>query len=260
MDFDLLGVRMNLGSPLVGREIDLHPVISSTNTEALRLADRDVAEGIVVVADTQTAGRGRRGHGWEDLPGRSLLMSVLLRPEWPAEEQACLSLAGAVAAATAIKQVADIEARTKWPNDLLLDGVKVGGVLLEATSGAVAVGIGINVLGPAAELQARVGRPLTTIEEAAGQAVHREDLLVELLRSLDELYAAFVEAGPAPIVEAYRPLDVALGKRVGVEAPEGQIMGLAVEIDELGHLVVEDEDGNAHTLMAGEVVLSEVEE
>ncbi|GAH67811.1 unnamed protein product, partial [marine sediment metagenome] len=191
---------------------------------------------------------------------RCLLMSVLLRPERPAQERACLSLAAAVAAAAAIKQVAGVEARTKWPNDLLLDGVKVGGVLLEATSEAVAVGIGINVSGPAVELQARVDRPLTTIEEAAGQVVRREDLLVELLRSLDELYAAFVKNGPAPIVETYRPLDVALGKRVVVEAPEGQITGLAVEIDELGHLVVEDEDGNAHTLMAGEVALTEVEE
>ncbi len=262
MDFDLLGVRMRLGNPVVGREIDLHPVISSTQAEALRLADRGVAEGIVVVADTQTAGRGRRGRTWQDLPGCCLLLSVLLRPARPADQQPVLSLAAAAAAATAIRRAAGVEARTKWPNDLLLGNVKVGGVLLQATSDAVAVGIGINVSGPVEELQARVDRPLTTVEQAAGRPVAREDILVELLQSLEQLYAAFRQEGPPPIVDAYRPFEITLGRQVTVEGygAAGQLVGRATRIDELGRLVVVDDYGREHSLTAAEVTLAAIEE
>jgi BirA family biotin operon repressor/biotin-[acetyl-CoA-carboxylase] ligase len=177
-------------------------------------------EGLVAVADHQTAGRGRLGRTWEAPAGANLLCSVLLRPPVVSNlVVACVALAGRDAA----QAVARVDAGLKWPNDLLVDGAKLAGVLAEAEAGAVVVGIGMNV-GWAPPGAARLG---------AGTS--RDAVLDAFLDALDRWYAA----GDAAVASAYRVACVTLGQPVRVELADETFDGTAADIDDDGHLLVE---------------------
>src|SRR5437763_9636755 len=149
--------------------------LDSANRHALELARQGVPEGLVVVADHQTAGRGRLGRSWEAPPGSSLLMSVLLRPSLAPERLHLTTVAVALAAADACEEVAGFRPALKWPNDLVVDDRKLGGILAEVPEpGAVVVGLGLNVLWetPSAEL-AEIG---VALNQLVGHSVDREGL------------------------------------------------------------------------------------
>ena len=167
--------------------------IGSTNTVALALAGLDAPEGSVVVADYQTAGRGRQGRAWLAPPDTALLVSILLRPTGPAERIPQLSLVAGVAVREALA-LAGVETRLKWPNDILLHGKKVCGILLEAASGplrepGVVVGIGLNVNQERADFAADLRQRATSLSVATGRAWERETLLMLLLSSMDRWYS-----------------------------------------------------------------------
>ena len=172
---------------------------------------RELPIGSVVVAEHQTAGRGRLTHRWEAPPGTALLVSFVLPPN------PLLSLAAGVAAAEAC----GAGVRLKWPNDLLLDGRKVGGILVEATAAKAICGIGIN---------------LTWAPEGAAQLGQPRDQLLDRLRPAIQLWAA---SPPADVLARWRDLSDTIGKRVRVELPDRVIEGIAGDIDETGNLVVD---------------------
>ena len=190
--------------------VEVVPVTGSTNADLLR---RGGAEGQVLVAEEQTAGRGRMGRSWVSQPGASLTFSVLLRPvSVPAARRGWLSLLTGVAVAVAVRAVARVGATVKWPNDVLVGERKLAGILAEQSGDAVVIGIGVNVSTQAAALPASPGGLRATSLLVEGGSVSREAVLAGILRALDTRYVAF----------RADPFDLGLGQRrkslrVGVE-------------------------------------------
>lgn len=206
-------------------------------------------EGAVAVAEHQSAGRGRAARRWEDVPGASLLCSVLLRPQEGMLPQ--LSLVAALSVAEAVEQLTGREARVKWPNDVLLDGRKVAGILLERVEGAVVVGIGVNVGQSTEELPRGTRVPPGSLRLADGVAHDRGALLAVLLQRLEEAYAAWSRSGLETILPALHPRDALRGLPVRIGATEGTAAGLA----EQGGLVIELASGERVIVESGEVEL-----
>jgi len=174
----------------LGRE---YTYVESTPSTQL-LVPAEAPEGTLVVADEQTEGRGRLGRRWLSPAGTSLLCSVQLRPEMPGERLPELTGIAARACAEAIEAVAGLEPKLKFPNDVLVGGRKIAGVLAEAREGRVVLGIGINVNVPAAELPKDVDRPATSLLAETGREIDRAELLVELLERLENRYDAWLSA------------------------------------------------------------------
>jgi BirA family biotin operon repressor/biotin-[acetyl-CoA-carboxylase] ligase len=228
--------------------------VDSTNTYVREQARDGSPEGLVAVADHQTAGRGRLGRRWESPPGANLLASVLLRPKIdPADLHLCTTVV-ALAAMDACQAVAGVGTVLKWPNDLLVDGAKVAGILAEAEFAgadlaAVVVGIGINVGWP--------GPPEaggTSLNVAAGSPVDRRVLLRALLAALGEHRPAFESAaGRRALAEEGRRRCATLGQQVRVTLEGEEFTGRAVAVDDAGHLVVATASGSRR-VTAGDVV------
>lgn len=237
---DLSGPRILKG--LVGtrfRNIEVHSSIDSTQTLLVTEGGRD---GRVVVADHQTAGRGRSGRTWVDVPGAMLMFSSLLRGI-PAERAGLVSLQAGVAVARAIESVSGVPGKLKWPNDVRLDGKKVCGILGElAPSGDyVVIGIGVNVGHGEGDLPLTIDA--TSVRLAAGIAPRRDELCVAILRELD---AVVIGDG---WLEDYRAVCDTIGSAVRVELSDEVIEGTAEGVREDGALIV---DGNA--VVAGDVI------
>jgi BirA family transcriptional regulator, biotin operon repressor / biotin---[acetyl-CoA-carboxylase] ligase len=220
------------------------------------------AEGLVLVAEEQTAGRGRMGRSWVSVPGASLTFSVLLRPvPVPAARRGWLPLLTGVAVASAVRSVAGIDAVLKWPNDVLVGDRKLAGILAEQSpqGSAVVVGIGLNVTTPAGALPVSpAGLPATSLL-VEGAAVSREDVLLGILGQLERWYVAF-RADPDPartgLLAAYRELCATLGRTVRVELPASRVLtGIARDIDTDGRLLIADSSGGSLTpVSAGDIV------
>lgn len=161
-----------------------------------RLLAEDAAEGSVAAADAQTAGRGRLGRVWEAPPGKAVLCSIALVPRVPASHLPELSLVAGRACAAALSEVAGVQAEVKWPNDVLVGGRKVAGILAEARDGRVVLGIGVNVLQREDELPERAEFPATSLLLETGRAVPRAPLLAAILDHLERLYDAWVARYP----------------------------------------------------------------
>lgn len=226
--------------------------VTSTQDVCRRLGDAGAPEGTLVVADHQTAGRGRRGRAWADVPGRSLLCSVLLRPALPPERWPQLTLAAGCAVAEALEAAAGATPRLRWPNDVLLDGRKVAGILAEAFIGPspfLVLGIGINLAQHDEEWPPHLrGRAVSLA--AAGHEVPRDRLLAALLRRLEAWYARLAAEGFAPVRAAWRRRGVFGGP---VRA-EGRV-GVAVDLAPEGGLLVRYPDGTTTILRGGEAMV-----
>lgn len=246
--------------------LDVVASTGSTNADLLARASADPAtqEGQVLVAEEQTAGRGRLGRTWTSVPGASLTFSVLLRPAAvPADKRGWLPLLTGVAVASAVRAVTGgtVDAVLKWPNDVLVGDRKLAGILAEQSpdGAAVVIGIGINVATPAHSLPVSPTGLAGTSLLVEGASVSREALLLEVLRQLEHWYVAF-RADPDPVrtgvADAYRPLCVTLGRTVRVELPVGRFMtGVAKDIDPDGRLLVADDSGSRPlAISAGDVV------
>lgn len=230
--------------------------LGSTNDEAAAWALAGAPAGAVVLAEEQTAGRGRQGRAWLAAPGSSLLMSVVLRPQVSAAWLPRLTLMGAVALADVLTGWG-LAPRLKWPNDVLLGGRKTAGILAEAVwSGqelrAVVLGIGVNVFRHA--LPDDVPFPATTLEAALGRPPDRGELLVRLLERVDFWSERLADRA---LLDACRVYSVTLGQRVTVRAGDTVWVGLAEDLDEQGALLLRTDDGQRHRLLAGDVTLHE---
>lgn len=237
----------------VGHAIEAHLTIGSTNDRARELVAN---EGIVVIAEEQTSGRGRRGRGWHSPPGRGIAMSAAVRPRLAAGDAWQLALAAGLAAAAACEPVARVG--LKWPNDVVssIDGRKLGGVLIETVIAgdrvdAAVIGVGLNAMWPRSDMPADIRDEATSLGELAGTGVDRVALLDRLLDALsDEIEA--IERGESPLGR-YRTRCTTLGTVVTAETAAGTVTGRAVDLDERGTLVVEAPDGR-HVLDGSEVL------
>ncbi|HMN99172.1 MAG TPA: biotin--[acetyl-CoA-carboxylase] ligase [Miltoncostaeaceae bacterium] len=223
----------------------------STNDDLTALAREGAPEGTVVGADRQSAGRGRRGRSWLAASGHALLVSVLLRPAVAPVDAGLLPVVVAVGAAEALGP----DARIVWPNDILIDGRKVAGILCEMSADQERVawaiaGIGVNVRS-APDLDDARWSPGALAD--LGAPPRRADLLVDLIGALGRRYAEWTREGPAPITAAFAERDMLAGRRIAVSLPDGELTGTADGTDDLGRLRLLTADGVRH-LSAGEVV------
>jgi len=249
-------VAEELDAGLIGRSLHWHATLPSTNEEAMRLAAVGAAEGTVVIAEEQTAGRGRRGRGWTS-PAGGVWLSVVLRPALPVGGLPLIGLAAAVAAARAIQSAAGLRAKVKWPNDVLVGGAKVAGILTEAGPAAAwtVLGIGLNANVPAALLPHATPYPVTSLLEQAGGPIDRGHLTVALLRELDHAYAVLRGNGRERVLAWWRECSDTLGRPVRVETMSRVVEGLAVDVDGDGALLLRTPRG-IERIVAGDVTLS----
>jgi BirA family biotin operon repressor/biotin-[acetyl-CoA-carboxylase] ligase len=225
--------------------------------EAWRLAQDGAPDGTVVLAEEQTAGRGRLQRSWWAPAGSSLLLSLLLRPAWPARQAQRLTMVCSLAVCEAIGEVAGVRAEVKWPNDVLIEGRKVCGILTELDVvgerlGTAVVGIGINVnvdFEGAPEMLA----PATSLMRAAGRTVSRLDLLVALLKGIELRYLA--ACGGRSYHREWAERMATLGREVQVSGGAQVWHGVALDVDEDGALWVRAEDGSVQRVLAGDVTL-----
>src|SRR5262249_52432141 len=233
------------------RIIRLHTV-ESTQSIAFDLAAQGAADRTVVVAEHQTAGRGRRGHPWQDEPGANLLCSIIVRSSLPIARRPLLSLVAAVAAAEALAEVAGVDARLKWPNDVLIGDRKVAGILLESKGASTPtiepdptiIGIGVNV--SQSQFGPELAAAATSLVVECGRTISRAELLDTLLDRFDCWRARLEKEGFAPVRERWLVLADTIGRQVRVD---GQT-GLAVGLDEDGALLLR-QDGRTHRVVAG---------
>ena len=247
----------------------------STNADLRERAEQGSPEGIVLVADYQTRGRGRRDRKWESPPKASLLMSLLLRPKCLPEELAWLTHMAGLAVADVCKETTGAEARLKWPNDVVVDDMKLAGVLAEAVPEAVILGIGLNVSWPDAGSQPQDFKNVpvslkTLAERRAKQAPDRADLLVKLLCNFEQRYARVGQPDwPEELRAEVKQRSATLGRRISVEmtlaaraSPSGEqniIRGIAEDITSSGSLLVaadasSEESAQQFEITAGDIV------
>ena len=248
-------VRQGLFTRIVGRRLLYYPELSSTMDEAGKLGEGNAEEGAVVVAEVQNAGRGRQGRTWVSRPG-NLLVSVLFRPSLDALP--FISIIGGIAAARAVRKVTGLEVKIKWPNDLLIDGRKIAGILAESaiagdTVWYAVLGLGMNVSLDTDQTE-EIAAFATSIHAAAGQEVPREDLLRQFLMDLDALYLD-LRQGQSPI-EEWQGLLSTTGQRLVATWGNDKYTGMAEGTDPIGNLLLRQDDGTLLTLTAGDITLS----
>ena len=249
-----------MGDSAFGRLLRYHDEIASTNIEAKSIADAGAPEGTVVIAECQTAGRGRLGRRWVSPAGKGLLFSVLLRPSLPMGEAHLLTLVAATAAAQAIETQTGVSPDIKWPNDLFIGDKKVGGILTEVAGEQdevdwVIVGIGLNVNTEYSELPVALRRTATSLKMVTGEPVDRSDLLAAILLSLEAHYRQAATDGFDETLSAFRARDYLLRRSVSVETREGPVVGKASGIDERGALLVELPHRQMRRFHSGDVSL-----
>jgi BirA family biotin operon repressor/biotin-[acetyl-CoA-carboxylase] ligase len=241
-----------LGAGPVWREIRVLDSTESTNAEVAGAARGGAAEGLVVIAERQSAGRGRLDRQWSSPARAGVLMSALLRPQAEVSTWPLLPLLTGLAVVEAVLAVGQVEATLKWPNDVLVDDRKLAGILVERVDDAVVVGIGLNVSTKADELPTATATSLAI----SGGATDREIIAKEVLRALARRYEAWRETAgaSASVIPAYRERCETIGRRVELQLPGGDtVRGEVTAIDDHGALILRDATGAERAWLAGDV-------
>jgi BirA family transcriptional regulator, biotin operon repressor / biotin---[acetyl-CoA-carboxylase] ligase len=249
------------GNRVIGRDIRVFEQTTSTNDVIERLARDGVAEGVVVFAESQTKGRGRLGRKWISPPRKGLWLSVLLRPPLRPDAATQLTVAAATSLSRAIRQTTSLVPEIKWPNDILIRGRKVAGVLTELSAeldrvNHVVLGIGIDVNLNASDLPADLRRIASSLKIETGAAIRRADLAAALLRELDRDYGLICGKQFAKISEEWEEQCVTLGQRVRISIGERTISGRAEALDERGTLLLRTEHGRLERIIGGDITMA----
>jgi BirA family biotin operon repressor/biotin-[acetyl-CoA-carboxylase] ligase len=245
----------------LGGEILFLEAVDSTNRRAREEALRGAPEGTAVLADSQSAGRGRLGRSWSSPPGANAYFSLVLRPPLPLEQVPQMTLVAGVCCARAIRRAARLEARLKWPNDIFVGGKKTGGILAEMEGGRsprqfVILGIGINVNWEASGVPPDLRETATSLRLEAGREFDRGALIGEILAELERDYARFREEGFSETMrEEWTRLALGIGERATLISPGHSLPGEIRGLDRDGALLFRDTEGNTRRVSSGEVSL-----
>jgi BirA family biotin operon repressor/biotin-[acetyl-CoA-carboxylase] ligase len=248
-------IKNGLRTNVFGKEIIYYETVTSTMDEASRLGLEGKSEGTIVCAETQTKGRGRLGRLWISPKGKGIYFSVILRPRVLLSEASCLTLVFAVAVCQAIRIVTGVEAKIKWPNDILVGQKKVAGILTELNAELdrihfIILGVGINISGEMSSLLTDA----TYLDKEATPKVSRVLLLQEILRQMEKYYQLFCAQGFAPIAKAWRSLSATLDRSVKVLELNKTTEGVAVDIDDQGALLIKKKSGVIIRKISGDVI------
>jgi BirA family biotin operon repressor/biotin-[acetyl-CoA-carboxylase] ligase len=244
----------------IGRDIRVFSETTSTNDIVDRLARDGVAEGIVVFAESQTKGRGRLGRTWVSPAGRGLWFSILLRPPLRPASATQLTVLSSVAVARAIERETGLKPEIKWPNDIMLGGLKVAGILLELGAELdrirhVVLGVGIDVNLTTEEFPPELREVATSLRIVAGRPLDRAALATAVVRELDHLYLRLKEGDFSEICDEWVRRCATLGRRVVIRIGDRTIQGHAEALDEDGALLVRTEHGRLERIVGGDVTL-----
>ncbi len=253
-------IRRGLGTRVIGREIVHFHETASTSDRAREFAEKGWPEGTVVVAERQTRGRGRRGRFWFSGDRTAVSLSIVLRPKIPLDGAPGITLVAAVAVAGALRKVAGRAVKIKWPNDVLMNGKKVCGILTEMSAGPglveyVIAGVGINVNVTMDELPPDLRDTATSLLIETGERFSRAGIARALLEEFERLYEMFTGRGIEPIVPLWKELSGIIGKRGMVELFNGTVEGKIIDLDKNGSLVIMDSNGREHRVVTGDIVL-----
>ncbi|GBD96439.1 bifunctional ligase/repressor BirA [bacterium BMS3Abin06] len=246
---------------IIGREIIFFESVPSTNDKAFEIGQqKENPEGIVVIADSQTCGKGRLGRRWISPPGVNLYFTVLLKPPFPLKESFILALAAAVAATTAIRKYTGLDARIKWPNDILINNRKSCGILTEMKSGKdrinlMAVGIGVNVNMLPDAFTDDIKPFTTSLKIESGLSFERDKLLREILAELEKAYKNLLTGNKRALINDWLRLNCTIGNEISVQSRTGIISGIAAGINDNGELLVRPSSGEIERVSAGDVTI-----
>jgi len=246
---------------VIGREIIVLKQTTSTNDEIEKAAMNGHEEGLVVFAESQTHGRGRMGRRWSSPAGKGLWFSFLLRPRLAPGECTQLTAATATALVRAIQDKTNISPEIKWPNDLMIQGKKVAGILTEMSAELdkvrhVIVGIGIDVNQTASEFPAEIQSTATSLKLATGKNISRTDLAITILRELDQDYSRIVRGKFSAVADEWASHCSTLGRQVKIEVGQRRIIGRAEALDESGALLIRTEHGRVERVTGGDVTVT----
>lgn len=245
---------------VVGRDIRVFQETTSTNDVAEKLARDGVREGVVVFAESQTRGRGRLGRTWVSPPGKGLWFSVLLRPDLPPQAVTQLTVAAATALSRAIRQQTDLATEIKWPNDILVQGRKVAGVLTELSAeldhvNHAVLGIGLNVNLTTGDFPPELRKLATSLKVGAGRPVRRAELAAAILRELDRDYGRIGRGQFPAVADEWEGQCTTLGRHVSIRLGDRRVTGRAESLDQDGVLQLRTDHGHLERITGGDVSL-----
>lgn len=250
-------LQSRIKTKMAGKHLLYFDVTDSTNVEAKKQAESGAPEGLLVVADKQVAGRGRRGRSWESPSGVNVFMTLMLRPSFEPEKASMITLVMALSTARAIMDVSGLPAKIKWPNDIVVNKKKVVGILTELTMETdyiqhLVCGVGINV--NQAFFPENIKDTATSLYLVGGKKINRAELIERVMERFEENYETFLKTGNMQgLIKSYNDLLVNKEAQVRVLDPKNVYEGISHGINELGELIVEKQDGNIENVYAGEV-------
>ena len=245
---------------VIGRDIQVFEQTTSTNDVVEKLARDGVKEGVVVFAEAQTKGRGRLGRQWMSPARKGLWFSILLRPELRPQETTQLTVAAATALWRAIRAETGITAEIKWPNDILIRGKKVVGILTELSAEVdrvkhVTLGVGVDVNLSASEFPSDLRKIATSLRVESGKPISRPELATAILRELDRDYARICAGQFAALADEWEQHCTTIGKNVAIQIGERKMRGRAEALDDDGALLIRTEHGHLERIIGGDVTL-----
>jgi BirA family transcriptional regulator, biotin operon repressor / biotin---[acetyl-CoA-carboxylase] ligase len=255
-------ITLGLKSAFLGRQLHYHESVESTQKIAYKLAYENAEEGTVVIAEEQIAGRGRMDRKWHSPKYTGIWMSIILRPRLPIPKAPQLTLIAAVGVVQAIEEVSGLLPEIKWPNDILVNGKKVTGILTELQAEAdrinsVIIGIGVNVNTRREDFPQELDQIASSLAIESGKQVDREKLIRAILEKLEKLYVLYLDKGFFPIKLLWESYAVSIGKMITARTLTGEIKGKATGITEDGVLLVEDEAGKIHHIYSADIEIDE---
>jgi BirA family biotin operon repressor/biotin-[acetyl-CoA-carboxylase] ligase len=245
---------------VIGRDIRVFEQTTSTNDVIEKLARDGVKEGAVVFAESQTQGRGRLGRKWMSPARKGLWFSVLLRPDLRPQQATQLTVAAATALARGIRNETGLQPEIKWPNDLLIRGKKIAGILTELNAELdsvkyIVLGIGVDVNLGAFEFPSDLRKIATSLKAELGSPVPRPELAVSILRELDSDYARVCSGDFADVADEWEALCSTIGQRVVIRTGQNQIRGRAESLGDDGALIIRTDHGHLEQVIGGDVTL-----
>ena len=248
-------IQRGLKTKFTGKKIYYFDTIASTNDMAMQLGIKGTPEGTVVLSEAQNKGKGRMGRAWSSPKYKGIYMSLCLNPPLLPGQLPMLTLLCAVSICEAIKEETGLEAKIKWPNDIIMHNKKLGGILTELNAEMdevrfVVIGIGLNLNNDRKSLVSGA----TSLKEEKGEAVNRISLLQEMLNRIEVNYLSFQQKGPGAMADKWRHYNITLGRRVRVAFHRHHLEGEAVDIDNDGSLLVRKDSGIIQRITAGDVV------